>query len=216
VEAAFGAGTVVVLSDLLAMLDAEVVGVHAMDTLVHAVESLLSCRSEPVSTALAGSAIRSVTEETPTALTAADRSATGRARARLVTAACLVVEAFSATRLGLAHAIASPLGTALGITHDTINGVLGPTLIRFWGDDTPGLGQVAAALGVPAAADRVADVLDEYRRLARLPRSLQEMGIQWDSIVAVLPQAARSSGMRSLPRPIDAHELERFARLAWK
>jgi alcohol dehydrogenase len=216
VHAAFGSGTVVILSELLATLDPEIVAVHVMDTLVHAVESLLSSRTEPVSSALASAAIGTIISEAQTALTGSHRSSLGRGRARLVAAACLAVEAFSATRLGLAHAVASPLGTALGITHDTINGVLGPALVRFWDNDTPGLAEVALALGVPAAADRVADVLDDFRRMAQLPHSLREMGISWDSVVGVLPQAARSSGMRSLPRPIDTLELERFARSAWE
>lgn len=210
VDPTFGRGTVVVVPELLAALPREVVALHALDTTVHAVESLLSARGNPFSRTLALAALRTVAEN------AADpHRDEAEARSRLLVAAFLAAEAFSSTKLGLAHAIASPLGTALGVTHDALNGLLGEAVIRHWQTEEQRLAEIGAALDVGSSVEDVCSVLARLRRAARLPSSLREHGVGWESVEAVLPQAARSSGMACLPRPVTDDELAEFARGAW-
>lgn len=210
VDPTFGRATVVVLPELLHSLPEHVVALHALDTTVHAVESLLSTGTHPFARALAVAALRIVAEN---ALAADGHEA--ETRSRLIVAAFLAAEAFSSTKLGLAHAIASPLGAAVGTTHDAINGVLGEAVVRFWADESSGFAEVATGLGVEPTVEDVCGALERLRLAAGLPPSLRELGIGWKRVEAVLPQSARSSGIAVLPRPLSDGALAAFARRAW-
>ena len=111
-----------------------------------------------------------------------------------------------ATNLGMAHAFASPLGTALGITHDTLNGVLGRTAVTF-SDEAPALAADRRGARRPARVPDIVACLDSFLARAELPRTLRELGIDWDSVEQVLPHAARSSGVRSAVEPMPAWRL---------
>lgn len=204
VDDRFALAEVCVVPALLERLPDHVVAVHALDTAVHAIESLLSTLTNPLSRVLAMSALRTIFVEAPPV------------RSRLVTASFLATEAFASTRLGIAHAIASPLGTDLGVTHDTINGVLGQPVIEFWGAAARGFADIAAACGVAATASDVGAALGGLRVAAGLPESLDELGIAWDRVEAILPRAAKSSGIAVLPSPLPEGGLEAFARSAWR
>lgn len=204
----FGEARVVVSDELLATVDERLVAISAVDTGVHAIESLLSARGQPFSDSLAAASLAIVAQELSAPITQ-------RGRARLVVAAGLAVEAFLATNLGVAHAFASPLGTALGITHDTLNGVLGRTAVTFSGDALA-LAPVAAALGVPPRLGDVVERIDTFLDRAELPRTLRELGIDWHAVEQVLPHAARSSGVRGALEPMPPARLRAFARAAWE
>lgn len=210
VDPRFAAALVLVVPGLLASQPPEQPAVHALDTAVHCIESLLSTRAHPYAGLLASSALRTVAG-------ASKRIGEDpeEARTALVLASFLAVEAFATTRLGLAHALASPLGTELGMTHDTINGVLGVPLIDFWGSDVPGFQAVAAALGVQPENGAVSEVLDQIRVRAQLPATLAAHGVPWPSVERVLPIAARSSGIPVLPRPLDPTSIHNFALRSW-
>jgi alcohol dehydrogenase class IV len=203
VDARFGAAVVVILPELLARLSDPAIALFSLDTLVHAIESLVSRRANPVSRALAMTAIELIVEE--------NRS---RTRVNRVIAACLAAEAFSSTGLGIAHAVASPLGTKAGVTHDGINGVLGRSVVNFWGISS-GFADVCRAFGVGETVEEMTKILDRFRQTAGLPVSLEELGITWGSVAEILPRAAQSSGIPWLPRPLQEGELERFAYQAW-
>lgn len=202
-DARFAAAEVAVLPWLLERVPEQTLAIAALDTSVQAIESLLSSRSTPMSRLLAAAALRTAT-----------RGITSEP-SELLTASFAAVEAFASTRLGLAHALASPLGTELGITHDTINGVLGEPLLEFWGEDVAGFEFVADACGVDGVA-AVGQVLGELRERAGLPATLEEFGAGWLAIAHVLPRSVKSSGIEVLPAPVDVSGLEVFARRAWK
>jgi alcohol dehydrogenase class IV len=209
-----GRAHVGIVDALLLELDARTVAVAAIDTAVHAVESLLSLRREPYAEVLAITALQLVAAGFEDAQSpAADPDACLRARVRLVIAAGLAVEAFMTTNLGLAHAIASPLGTELGVTHDTLNGILGACAVDFW-SASPGVALAAHGLGVaPRAGDVVAE-LERYLARAELPPTLRALGVPWESIEAVLPAAHRSSALKGR-EDLTEGVLRAFARTAW-
>ncbi len=208
-DATGGVARVVVSPRLLACLDERVVAVSALDTAVHAVESLLSRRGQPASELQAATALRVVAGQLGPAL-----AGDGAARVQLVLAAGLAVEAFMATSLGLAHAFASPLGGELGVTHDTLNGILGGPAVAF-AADSPAIPAVAGALGVPPHAAAITDALEAMLEHAGLPRTLRDHGVPWEAVEAVLPAAAASSGVRVAEPPISPERLRAFARAAW-
>jgi maleylacetate reductase len=197
----FAACDVLVLDDLLRRLPPAVVALAAADTAVHSIESLLSRKATTYSRMLATAALRTVIEASDPA--------------QVVSASFLAVEAFASTRLGLAHAVASPLGTELGVTHDAINAVLGDALVDYWGPRPTAFRYVAEACAT-TTHDNVKAHLARLRDAAGLPSSLSELGITWTSVSNVLPRAARSSGISVLPETVSPTELEAFAARGWR
>jgi alcohol dehydrogenase len=200
-------GTVVLLPELLESIPEETFRIALVDSLVHGIESLLSTRRQPFSEATAVDALRR--------LSTAPSSAGGGGRIGHVLAMFSLTEAFSSTRLGLAHALASPLGGRLRMTHDRLNATLGAAVVRFWGSAAAGFREVAQALGVAPSVDAVAAEVRARTHKAGLPACLRELGIGWDDVKSVLPAAMQSSGMPFLPRPLEFGEVERFAARAW-
>lgn len=179
----------------------EVLAVHRLDSVVHAIECLLSRRAQPYSDALSMAALDS--------LTGPDQPVQG------VMGAFLAAEAFGSTKLGIAHALAGPLGATLGISHDTLNCVIGCLLPRIW-PDSPVWPAIAGALGAEPSVSGVEAVLAGMRDAAGLPPSLRQAGIDWSTMHSILDGAAASSGMPWLPRTIGRDELELIARMAWE
>jgi maleylacetate reductase len=210
VDERFGRARVVLVPALIERIATPALARHALDSSVQAIESLLSLWAHPYSRAQATAALRTIAEELPGL-----RGADAEARARLLIAAFLAAEAFSSTRLGLAHAVASPLGTTLGVTHDALNGVLGEAVVEFWGADVRGFRDVALAVGVEPTVEAVRCWLAALREAADLPASLRELGVAWASVDAILPRAAGSSGMAVLPMPLPDSGLMSFARRGW-
>jgi alcohol dehydrogenase len=205
-----GRARVVIVDELLDALDESQVAIAAVDTAVHAIESLLSPRREPLSEAYAMAALRLVAD----AFADPGSLAVTPARVRAVIAAGLAVESFMSTALGLAHAIASPLGTELGVEHDALNGILGPPTVAFWAD-SHALPLVASSLGVQPEAAAIVALLEHYLDRAQLPRTLGELGVPWQAIEAVLPAAFKSSGLVAIRHEVDDQVLRSFARDAW-
>ena len=174
---------------------------HRLDSTIHAVESLLSKCSQPLSAALAESALA--------------RLGTGSAPTEGILGAFLAAEAFGSTKLGIAHALASPLGAALGISHDTINCVLGCHLPAFWSEDRVAWARISEAMGITAGPAAITERFDSQREIAGLPRTLRELGIGWEVVAGVIDRAARSSGIPWLPRSIERDGILAFARLVW-
>jgi alcohol dehydrogenase class IV len=211
VDPRFATANVLLVGDLLAAVSPTQLAVQALDTAVQAIESLLSRQINPFARALAISALQTVAEE----VGQMDAPTIGT-RSRVTIASFLAAEAFTSTRLGIAHALASPLGAEVGITHDTINGVLGEPMVELWGTDVAGFADVAAACQVPPTLAEVLAVLARLREVAELPRSLAGLGIPWPAVEAVLPKAAKSSGMTVLARALESTTLEQFAQRAWR
>ena len=198
---------VAVVPELLDRLDPATVALFSGDSLVHAVESLLTRLSNAESESHALPAARvfaeQAAEETP-------------ARAELVFASIAAARAFDTTKLGLAHALSRPLGIAAGISHDGYNLMLGPAVVMYWGDDAIADSPLAAIDAVEPTARAWAELIDSYRIRAGLPAALPATGLEWRDAKAAMEWAPSSSGIPNLPRPLEPDTLERVIRAAWE
>src|SRR5437868_4169100 len=93
---------ITLVPELLTRMDVETVQLSAGDSLVHAVESLLSTLNSPASEPFAVAAAR----------TFANASELAPDRVALAIASLNAARAFDTTKLGLAHALSRPLGIA--------------------------------------------------------------------------------------------------------
>jgi alcohol dehydrogenase class IV len=210
-DPAIAAADVLLVDELIETVEERTFALVAADLAVMTVDSLMSRRSFGLHRSLAIGALDGVAGW----LEGTGLATPTTARTNLVVGSFLATEAMMATRLGIAHAIASPLGTATGLTHDAINAILGPYVIQKWRGETATVATIARALRLPPDAGHVLDALNRLRSDAGLPASLRELGIAWSAVERSLPSAARSSGLPLLPVPLGPEELEAFAMAAW-
>ncbi|GAA1738158.1 iron-containing alcohol dehydrogenase [Luedemannella helvata] len=198
-DPALGNVTVVIDTRALAGRTAAVRHLHRADSAVHAVEVLVGRRAGAWGRALAAAGLTALTADDP----AGD-----------ITAAGLVTEAFASAGLGLAHAVASPLGALTGRTHDTINVLLAPYVVEFWGERIDWTAP-ASGLGVAPKASAVADRLRELRDRANVPQTLRDAGLDRSVLTSAVPRALRSSGIPWLPAPVTAEDISGLLDRAW-
>lgn len=226
VDPAIASADVFLVDELSDAVETRTVALVAADLAVMAVESLLSRRSSGLPRSLATAALDAVASWLESTAPddadgdAPDRRWDGRpaspaSRTNLIVGSFLATEAMMATRLGLAHAIASPLGTSTGMTHDAINAILGPYVIKKWRDEPAAMAAIARGLRLPPEAGHVLAALNNLRTRAGLPGSLRELGVAWSAVEQALPTSAKSSGLPNLPVQLGPGDLEAFAKAAW-
>jgi maleylacetate reductase len=144
-------------------------GVRALD---HAVETLLSPLSAPLTNEASRAAIALLRDCLPASL---DTPGDEAVRARGQVAAWLSYLGVANGTLGLSHAIGHQLGSSLGIAHGIASCLTLPDVVRFVAPRTPqGSERLAEALGTNDPAAAIAELV---RRLG-LPRRLRELGVE--------------------------------------
>jgi len=189
-----------------------------MDALTHAVESVCSTMKNPISTALALRAIRSISAS----LSECVRDGSNLARrADMQAAATMAGMAFALTQVGLAHAIAHALGAVAGVPHGTANGIILPEVVRFNAPACPAeMADVAVAMGAvrdgAAEAEAAGAVSESVERLldeTGHPTKLADVGVREEDIPRVAKAAMADPAIITNPRKVgSADELEELIR----
>lgn len=178
------------LVPVLSLLDPEltltlppyVTAVSGVDALSHALESYINKATQPISEALSERAIALIASSLRTAVHAGNVL---EARSNMLLASTMAAMAFNATRLGIIHALAMPLGATGKIAHAEAISVLFPEVMRFnltanyskfarlaqlFGESIEGMSlRCAAELGVESIITLLKDV--------GVPLKLSEFGI---------------------------------------
>ncbi len=187
-----------------------------MDALGHAIECYTNDACQPISAALARQAIELIARHLRTAvLNGRDREA----RYAMLLASTIAGIAMNATRLGLAHALAMPLGSwDLHIPHGVAVGVALPCVMEFnhlaqparFADVAAAMGEDVAGLSVLEAAARS---FAAVRRLASdvgLPRGLAEAGMTAERVDCVVDEAMKSGNVAVNPRRTERQDMRRI------
>jgi alcohol dehydrogenase class IV len=191
-----------------------------MDALGHAIECYTNNACQPISGALALQAIGSLGAHLRSAvLNGRQRSA----RYAVMLASTMAGMAMNPTRLGLAHALAMPLGSgALKIPHGLAVAVTLPRVMAF---NTPAavsrFADVARALGVAtegtSVSDAAAAAAEAVRTLGEdigIPAGLGELGLAETDIASVVTDAMTSGNVVVNPRFTTAADMEAVLRSA--
>jgi alcohol dehydrogenase class IV len=185
----------------------------AMDAMSHAVESLCSLASNPVSDSQALQAIRLIAENLPTV------NADGKneqARLNIQIAAALGGWALCSAFLGVAHSMAHTLGTLYHLPHGNGCGLVLPHVMRFNVDHaTAKLAQAAQALGANTAGmkERVAalaaaDAMEALMAKVGHPLRLRDVGVPEDALPMCAFHSLGDVDNIYNPRPIsDPNEI---------
>jgi alcohol dehydrogenase len=121
--------TVAIIDPLLTKsVPPKVTAFTGMDALTHAMESYVCKATQPISEALALHSMKLIARSLRKAVANGDDL---DAREDMIMASNIVALAFNVTRLGLAHAFASPLGAHFNIPHGLANAIVLPYVMEF-------------------------------------------------------------------------------------
>jgi alcohol dehydrogenase len=176
-----------------------------MDALTHAVEAYGSSIAQPATDAYAIHAIKMIHANLPVAVHRGDNLA---ARGNMIQASLLAGIAFNNAFLGLAHAIASPLGGHFHVSHGMANAVMLPYVMEF---NLPAAmekyANIAKALdlgsaGEPARslAEKAVAAVAQLARDINIPLRLRDIGAKEEVLPLVARDALKSIQLRFNPR----------------
>jgi alcohol dehydrogenase class IV len=180
-----------------------------MDALAHAIECYTNKACQPISAALALKAIALIGQHLRSA---ASNGHDRDARYGMLLASTMAGMAMNPTRLGLAHALAMPLGSwDLKIPHSVAIAVTLPRVMQFNESSAPErFADVARALGGRSAVSAVC----ELSRAIGIPNGLSEFGLREDHVPAVVEEAMKSGNVAVNPRQTSREELADVLRQA--
>ncbi|MFT5051045.1 MAG: alcohol dehydrogenase [Chlamydiales bacterium] len=195
---------------LTTSLSAFVTACTGIDAIGHAVEALVTTKGTEVSTRLAREAFLLADRAFPRVIAEPDSLA---GRGQMLRAAALAGRAIENSMLGAAHSMANPLTAQHGVPHGQAVGMCLPFVVRFNATDprvATAYAELARAAGLAAAGssdDAAVDALHarlvEYLRLASLPTSLADCGVELGGCGALAEEAARQWTAQFNPREID-------------
>ena len=193
ISSALIAPAVAVLDPLLTLkLPPSVTAFTGMDALTHAIEAFTSSIAQPATDALALSAIKLILKHLPVAVGRGDNI---MARDGMLQASLLAGIAFNNAFLGLAHAIASPLGGHFHVPHGLANAVMLPyvmeynlpTAVRRYAEIGRALGLQAVGDTPRAVAEKTVAAITQLARDINIPEKLSNIGAKEE----LLPLVAR-------------------------
>jgi alcohol dehydrogenase len=201
-------------------LPAALTAATGMDALAHAIECYTNNNCQPISGALAIEAIRLIGQNLRSAVLNGRDS---RSRYGMMLASTMAGIAMNPTRLGLAHALAMPLGSwDLKVPHGVVLAVTLPYVMEFnyvaepdrFVDVARALGESVDGLPRLAAAARAVSAVRDLARDIGIPRGLSEFGVREDHVLLVIEEAMKSGNVPANPRRTSAEDLTRILRQA--
>ena len=190
--------------ELTASAPPSVTAACGFDALTHAVEAFVSRLASPMTDSYTIDAVRRLARWLPIAFAEPENIA---ARGQCLLASTLAACAFNSTQLGLAHAIAAPLGAMHHVAHGVANALALPAVTAF---NEPCLGQkgpvLAEALGSGAGEGGAAGSRDaasgiaSLRERLSLDRGLDEIVRTGAEREAVAAAALKSGNIATNPR----------------
>lgn len=213
ISSALIAPAVAVLDPLLTLkLPPSVTAFTGMDALTHAIEAFTSSIAQPATDALALSAIKLVLKHLPVAVGRGDNI---MARDGMLQASLLAGIAFNNAFLGLAHAIASPLGGHFHVPHGLANAVMLPyvmeynlpTAVRRYAEIGRALGLQAVGDTPRAVAEKTVAAITQLARDINIPEKLSNIGAKEELLPLVARDALKSIQLKFNVRNASEKEI---------
>ena len=184
-----------------------------MDALAHAIECYTNTACQPISSALALSAIELIGGNLRGAVLESHNRAS---RYAMLLGSTMAGIAMNPTRLGLAHALAMPLGSwDLRIPHGLAIAVTLPRVMRFNHTAAPdrfariaeALGEITREISLSNAALLAVEAVEKLSVDIGIPRGLAQCGLRSSHIQRVVEEAMKSGNVAVNPRQTTREEL---------
>ena len=197
-------------------LPAALTAATGMDALGHAVECFTNDACQAISAALALEAIGLIGRYLRTAvMNGRDRTA----RYAMMLASTMAGIAMNPTRLGLAHALAMPLGSwGFRVPHGAAIAITLPVVMAFnhlaqperYVEVARALGEAVDQLPVREGAARSFAAVRRLSQDIGIPAGLREFGLREEHIDAITAEAIKSGNIAVNPRRASAEDLRRI------
>jgi alcohol dehydrogenase len=204
----------------LALLDPEltvplpphVTAFTGMDALTHALESYVNLNTQPISEGMSVQAMKMIAANLRLAVANGNNL---EARANMLLASTIAAMAFNSTRLGLAHALALPLGAHFHIPHGLVNAILLPEVMRYnLIGNTAKFAEIAAIFGertehlsVREAAERSVEAVRRLNRDIGITQTLGDFGVREEHLEMIANEAMESGNVPVNPVRATAKDL---------
>jgi len=188
-----------------------------LDTLVFAIECLISRGGDPIADALLMQSVRLAGAQLAHDGTNQD----GSWRSELVLAAILCGQGSDYTGAGIATALGHAIGAYSEVENGITKAIVLPHALRFNADAACGaIAKVAASLDVPASAsDPMESVLAALRTITGrlgIPVRLRDAGLKREALPKIAASTMSDWWLRGNARPVrGAGELEQVLEQAW-
>jgi alcohol dehydrogenase len=185
-----------------------------VDAMAHAVETAVTNKRTPISQTFSRQAYRLCVETLPRVF---EEPGNIEVRGRMQLGAAFAGMAIENSMLGAAHAAANPLTAHFGMVHGMAVGLMLPHVVRFNGE-SPEVEQIyARVLDIPgpSPSSTLAAHTEELLRVAGMPESLAEAGVEEDRIADLAKEAAQQWTARFNPRPMTASDFEQLYQRAF-
>lgn len=189
-----------------------VTAMTGMDALTHAIESYVTTVATPVTKALALESIRLIANNLRRAVS---RGEDLQARTNMLLASLLAGMAFRHTRLGIAHALAMPLGSwDIRLPHGLANALVLPYVMEFnLPGNLEGYAEIAIAMGESSGdtlretALKSVKAVKELIRDIGLPKNLKSVGVKREDFDRISQEAMKSGNLAVNPRICKKEDL---------
>ncbi len=202
---------------LMLGLPASVTAATGIDALTHAIEAYVARGANPLSRALATSAIKIIPHDLPRAV---GNGTDMTARLGMAVAAYKAGLSFSNSGLGLVHAISHQVGAHCGVAHGVANGILLPHIMEFnalvcrseYAEIAEALGTAREGMnerqqceaGIAAVRQLTADI--------GLPDSFEEFGLRVEDMSALADAALEDICIKTNPRSVEKEDIVQLLR----
>ena len=186
--------------DLVETAPRQVLAAAGFDALSHAVESLVSVASNPISRMFSCWSWKLLERNCENAVNEGNREALGQ----MLIGAYLAGMAVELSMLGAAHACANPLTARYGIRHGAAVALLLPGVVRMNGPAVNADYGQLEGIDPVQAAESLGTRLEALRTRFDLPTSLVELGVSESSIEELATEAAQQWTGRFNPVPLTA------------
>lgn len=198
--------------ELTLTLPAGITAATGLDAMTHAVEAYTSLISQPMTDALALEAMRLLYRYLPEAVNCGSSLT---ARTMVLQGALMAGVAFNNAFLGLAHAIASPLGAHFHVPHGMANAVILPYVMDYNYTAAPEkYAQMGRIFGLEIKggdiyenAYKAVTAMEKFVEICGLPRTLREVGAKEELLDQVAEDALLSVQLRFNCRSANAKQI---------
>lgn len=205
--------------ELTVTLPPSVTAATGMDALTHALESYVNKATQPISEGLAVQAMKLIAKSLRLAVVQGENV---EARSDMLMASLIAAMAFNSTRLGLAHALALPLGAHFKIPHGTVNAILLPEVMAFniignpvkFKEISGIFGERTEGLSEREGAERSVAAIRRLKNDVGITQTLSDYGLEEGHLTFIAEEAMLSGNVPVNPRKPTLDDLKNICKAA--
>ncbi len=207
--------------ELTVTLPPHITAATGMDALTHALESYVNKATQPISEGLSIQSMKMIANHLRIAVVQGENI---EARSNMLLGSLIAAMAFNSTRLGLAHALAIPLGAHFKIPHGTVNAILLPEVMEFNIIGNPSkFAELASIFGVNTvgmtereAAEKAVEAVRQLKSDIGITQTLSDFGLKEEHLDFIVEEAMLSGNVPVNPRKPTLEDLKNICRAAMK